>query len=127
MRTANQGPKSSEILRCSIKVSDRNVIWDFARLVLHEISRFLRGKEPSVLCVRGKWGVGKTYAWKAMLEKATAEPDGIGLERYAYVSVFGINSLEELKYAICAFFERSGQCCHHRSRSSEPSCRSALH
>jgi hypothetical protein len=34
-----------------------------ATLVEKEIERFLASPEPEVLCLRGKWGVGKTYSW----------------------------------------------------------------
>jgi hypothetical protein len=50
--------------------------------------------------VRGAWGVGKTYAWRHFLKQALATSGGVALERYAYVSLFGVNSLDELKYAI---------------------------
>jgi hypothetical protein len=64
-----------------------------------EIRRFLQSKMPEVLCLSGRWGVGKTFAWKKFLRDAQAS-HAIGLERYAYVSLFGANSIEELKYAI---------------------------
>jgi hypothetical protein len=56
-----------------------------------------------VLCIRGKWGVGKTFMWSAVLKAAQAEKK-IGLRSQSYVSLFGINSLEQLKYSI---FENS--------------------
>ncbi len=68
-------------------------------LINAEISKFLRSKEPEVLCIRGRWGVGKTYAWKDQLKQAQAARE-IALPRYSYVSLFGINSLDELKQAI---------------------------
>ena len=45
----------------------------------------------------------KTYAWNKYLKDALAK-DGIALKRYSYVSLFGVNSLDELKYSI---FENS--------------------
>ena len=68
-----------------------------------EIARFLKSSEPEVLCIRGKWGVGKTYGWKALL-KEPKDHGGIELESYAYVSLFGLDSLDQLKYAV---FENS--------------------
>jgi hypothetical protein len=68
--------------------------------VQNEILRFLASKDAEVLCIHGKWGVGKTHAWNAYLSAAKALPNGIGLNRYAYVSLFGINSLDQLKHAI---------------------------
>jgi len=64
-----------------------------------EIKRFLAVDTPEVICVRGKWGVGKTFAWNRYLTAARGS-GAIKLERYSYVSLFGINSLEELRYAI---------------------------
>jgi hypothetical protein len=68
-------------------------------LVKSEIERFLGSSKPEVLAVRGKWGVGKTFAWSTFLGQAKAE-QRIGLKRYAYVSLFGIGSLDALRYAI---------------------------
>jgi len=69
-------------------------------VIRHEIFRFLASSTAEVLCVSGKWGVGKTHSWKNYLKEARTTPDGIALKKYAYVSLFGINSLEELKYSI---------------------------
>jgi hypothetical protein len=68
-------------------------------LVKEEISEFLGRIEPEVLCIRGKWGVGKTYTWAKRLEEAQNSKK-IGLQRYSYVSLFGVNTLDELKFAI---------------------------
>lgn len=68
-------------------------------LIKSAIDRFLADKEPAVLCITGAWGVGKTFAWNRYLADAQTRR-AIGLDRYAYVSLFGHNSLDELKYAI---------------------------
>jgi hypothetical protein len=68
-------------------------------LLLKEIQRFLASREPEVLCVTGDWGVGKTFAWNRYLHDAKAAGK-IALKRYAYVSLFGVNSLDALKYSI---------------------------
>jgi hypothetical protein len=73
------------------------------KLVENEIRRFLSSSEPEVTCITGRWGVGKTFAWKKYLSDASAKKE-IALDRYSYVSLFGINSLEEFKYSI---FENS--------------------
>jgi hypothetical protein len=68
-------------------------------LIEAEIKRFLRDNRPEVLCIKGKWGVGKTFAWRKWL----AEIGGDGTlksKSYAYVSLFGLNSLDSLKYSI---------------------------
>ncbi len=68
-------------------------------IVRSEIRKFLAGSEPEVISITGHWGVGKTYAWRRYLIEARDEKK-IGLKHYAYVSLFGLNSLEELKYSI---------------------------
>jgi len=68
-------------------------------LVHSEIDRFLRSDKPEVLCLTGKWGVGKTYTWKYYVREAQTK-GAIALKRYAYVSIFGQNSLENLRATI---------------------------
>lgn len=68
-------------------------------LVNREISKFLQSDKAEVLCIRGKWGVGKTYNWTKQIEEAK-KADKVALPRYSYVSLFGMNSLDELKSAI---------------------------
>jgi hypothetical protein len=70
-----------------------------ATLVEKEIERFLASPEPEVLCLRGKWGVGKTYSWEQILRRAR-DKGAIALNSYAYVSLFGRDSLAQLRYAI---------------------------
>lgn len=69
------------------------------KLVESEIRRFLSTDDPEVVCISGQWGVGKTFAWNRYLKEAQREHK-ITLPRYSYVSLFGINSLDELKYSI---------------------------
>src|SRR5690348_13788658 len=64
-----------------------------------ELSRFLRTEDPEVLCISGKWGVGKTYTWNHYLKNAK-ENRRIKLKRYAYVSLFGLKTLNDFKYAL---------------------------
>jgi hypothetical protein len=68
-----------------------------------EIKRFLLTEDAETLCFSGHWGVGKTYTWQTILKQAT-NANEVGLKRYAYVSLFGINSLNDLKLTI---FENS--------------------
>lgn len=70
-----------------------------AVLIEKEIERFLASPEPEVLCLRGHWGVGKTYSWEQILRRAR-DKNAIALSSYAYVSLFGRDSLDQLKYAI---------------------------
>lgn len=63
-----------------------------------QINKFLKSDFPEVLAIKGVWGSGKTYTWNKFLLDAKNRNE-ISLERYSYVSLFGINSLEALKYA----------------------------
>jgi len=54
-----------------------------------EIEKFLRSKEPQVLCITGDWGVGKTYTWNDLI-KTAAENGELGKGKYSYVSLFGL-------------------------------------
>ena len=64
-----------------------------------EITRFLRGSDPAVLCVTGEWGVGKTFLWHSVLNDLRSSK-GLDLTRYSYVSLFGLNSLDDLKSSL---------------------------
>ncbi|PPJ45942.1 hypothetical protein C0075_09510 [Rhizobium sp. KAs_5_22] len=64
-----------------------------------EVGRFLSSDTPEVLCIKGKWGVGKTFGWNKFLDDNNAR-GLLALKQYSYVSLFGLNSLEDLKYAI---------------------------
>jgi hypothetical protein len=69
------------------------------KLVAEEVRRFLESPDPEVICLMGKWGVGKTFAWNRYLQEAASE-NAVALKRYSYVTLFGQNALEDLKYAI---------------------------
>src|SRR5260370_20793776 len=56
-------------------------------------------QSPPSFALSVTWGVGKTFAWNRYLQDAQTRR-AIGLDHYAYVSLFGNNSLNELKYAI---------------------------
>ncbi|MBY5871322.1 hypothetical protein HFN53_04715 [Rhizobium leguminosarum] len=65
------------------------------------ITRFLTDKTPQVLCIRGAWGTGKTYTWDDVLTKvAHAKDTKIAYTKYAKVSLFGLNSIQEIKREI---------------------------
>ncbi|HCG8743775.1 hypothetical protein [Vibrio parahaemolyticus] len=63
-------------------------------LVKEQVRRFLSSDTPEVLAIKGDWGVGKTYSWKQYIEEFKIE---CALKSYSYVSLFGINSIAELK------------------------------
>ena len=66
-------------------------------LVKKQVHLFLKSDEPEVMAINGLWGIGKTYSWNKYITEFKAD---IAFKAYAYVSLFGINSLEELKRAI---------------------------
>lgn len=68
-------------------------------LVRSEIRRFLASSKVEVLCLHGKWGVGKTHAWANELGRAQKDAK-ISSDRYSYVSLFGLNTLNDVKAAI---------------------------
>lgn len=62
-----------------------------------EIKGFLVSTRIKVLAIKGAWGIGKTYTWNRCLEKAKREYPELKEKKYVYVSLFGINSLDDLK------------------------------
>ncbi len=68
-------------------------------VVQKQIEKFLSSETPEVMSIKGDWGVGKTYAWNSYLNFAKNK-NKIALGKYSYVSLFGINSLSDLKFAI---------------------------
>lgn len=63
------------------------------------IFRFLTSAAPEVLALKGAWGVGKTFAWKQIVQQ---NKDQISLPNYCYVSLFGVASISELRITIFA-------------------------
>ena len=80
--------------------------------VQRELERFLESEKPEALCVSGAWGIGKTYLWSNIVmpnvgnlpsqgaSSRTSSQEEIDYQFYSYVSLFGLNSLNELKRAI---------------------------
>jgi hypothetical protein len=65
------------------------------------VENFISDTRDELLVISGKWGVGKTYFWHKVIEDSKKKRC-IGRTYYSYVSLFGVNSLEELKNAIIA-------------------------
>ncbi len=70
-----------------------------AKDLYKELDAFLGSDTPQVLCISGKWGVGKTHAWNEALKRCRSNGT-LGNAPYAYVSLFGQRSLDDLRYAI---------------------------
>ncbi|MBY0354194.1 MAG: ATP-binding protein [Rickettsiales bacterium] len=75
----------------------------YISIVEEQIYKILKTDTPEVIAIRGAWGTGKTTAWKRYLKQAKNRGE-ISLKKYSYVSLFGVNSIEALKFAL---FERS--------------------
>lgn len=65
--------------------------------VREEVKDFLISEDVRVLSISGRWGVGKTYVWKEAIKEYRTETK---LHNYAYVSVFGLNSIDALRTRI---------------------------
>lgn len=68
------------------------------------------GKVGTAIAITGSWGVGKTYFWKKLLEEELSEEriykkDNVFNRKYAYVSLFGLESLSDLKTNIYSNIE----------------------
>jgi hypothetical protein len=63
------------------------------------IAQFLAEVGGFVLVLRGGWGVGKTHLWRTLVKEAKHQKR-LKPELYAYVSLFGIDTVEQLKEAI---------------------------
>ena len=68
-------------------------------LLRSEIVRFLKSDQAEALCIRGKWGVGKTFTWETCL-KDSFTAGAVKGEKYSYVSLFGLDSIDRLKSSI---------------------------
>jgi Cdc6-like AAA superfamily ATPase len=73
------------------------------------VKNFLSNDNPELIILKGKWGVGKTFFWQDLLKKGVSKGDlfkkpadkiQLALNHYAYISLFGIESIGELKEKI---------------------------
>jgi hypothetical protein len=71
-----------------------SIVWAKA-----ELKRFLESPDPQVMCLRGKWGVGKTFTWSDTLEDQNVVKNR-DFTNYSYVSLFGIESLDRLRTSV---------------------------
>ncbi len=75
--------------------------------VSHELRSFLNSHNPGVFVVRGSWGVGKTHLLDEVVKENRLSWEG---RNYAYVSLFGTDSLEELRENIFVGTEATKRC-----------------
>lgn len=67
------------------------------------IDDYIDTSTPEVLAITGPWGVGKTYAIRTLIARYKGEHS---LKRYAYVSVFGAQSLASVRTDIVTALRR---------------------
>jgi hypothetical protein len=61
------------------------------------LAAFAASDEPTTLALKGPWGRGKTFYWDRFIRSRAADAPTLG---YAYVSLFGLGSLAEMKRAV---------------------------
>jgi len=62
-----------------------------------QIESYLNGNYPFALMINGKWGSGKTYYLKNILEKNLKDISKGSLKSLCYISCNGVRSIDELK------------------------------
>ncbi|EKM5753211.1 hypothetical protein PU234_004082, partial [Cronobacter sakazakii] len=68
-------------------------------LVKKEILSFLKGDSNESLCIRGKWGTGKTHLWKDCFSQSISKKE-TNYNFYSYVSLFGLENIDSIKSSI---------------------------
>lgn len=66
-------------------------------LIREEINLFIENESPQVIAIKGRWGVGKTFLWGSQIQECKSK---IQLKKYAYVSLFGLKSNDDIKRCI---------------------------
>lgn len=69
-------------------------------IIKDQIRFFLQTEKPEVLCIRGNWGTGKTYNWQTVIKALRTDSKSVALNQYAYVSLFGVKSINQIKTSI---------------------------
>lgn len=68
-------------------------------LVKTQLKKFLSNEKNEVICIKGKWGVGKSYLWGKAFKESHLE-NSIKYPFYSYVSLFGVDSINDVKVSI---------------------------
>ena len=61
------------------------------------LEMFISEPNSRAVVLKGEWGTGKTYLWNMLLKQ---KKESISRNKYAYVSLFGLSNLVDLKRAI---------------------------
>jgi|SRR5829696_3374677 len=65
------------------------------------LENFVSDTHNDLLILKGRWGIGKTFFWRRLIKESRLKKN-VGRQWYAYESLFGVNSLDDLKNAIIA-------------------------
>lgn len=69
--------------------------------IKQEMQDLLSAEKARVLCISGKWGVGKTHSWNEIIKKTKKDKDlDLHRTKYAYVSLFGIKDVDDIYQTI---------------------------
>ena len=69
-----------------------------------KLVKLIETEKPCAIALTGKWGVGKTHLWNEIRDNNEKTFSG---KKYAYVSLFGLDSLASLKSAIAIEVHKS--------------------
>ena len=72
------------------------------------LSSFITRRDAAVVALIGGWGCGKTHAWRESIKRHIDEFRKTDV-RYAYVSLFGVKTVAELKTAIFMNTEKASE------------------
>lgn len=82
---------------------------DYSITVAKRLDDFLAHPSKRVLLFKGKWGVGKTHFWtKTYLPNRLRKSLGIKERLYSYVSLFGVESADDLEQLILVNSVKTG-------------------
>ena len=62
-----------------------------------KLLEIINTEDSFATALTGEWGIGKTQFWKSFYEE---NHKNLGVNKYSYVSLFGIDSIEALKFEI---------------------------
>ena len=63
-------------------------------------NELIENNNEIVIAISGEWGIGKTFFWKETFLKTHQYKDGLKDKKIAYVSLFGMDSLDAIKTSI---------------------------